>query len=225
MRLAALYSGGKDSTYAVYVAQQSGHTVTELVTVTPAEDSMLYQVPNVEWAPLTAEALGIRHRTVRSGEGGEEELRAMRRGLERTGAEGVVVGAVASDYQFVRVHQVAEELGLWVYAPLWRKEALGLLEEYLTAGFTIFVVAVAAEGLGPEWLGREMDAQALTDLSRLGETSGVHPAGEGGEFETWCVDGPNFRRRVVVMEAEARWEGNAGTYVVRRAGLEPAQGS
>jgi ABC transporter with metal-binding/Fe-S-binding domain ATP-binding protein len=220
MRLAALYSGGKDSTYAVYLAQQAGLEVTDLLTVLPQDASMMYQVPNVEWAGLSAEALGIPHRTVQSAAGAEAELRAMTRGLHKTEAEGVVVGAVASDYQFVRVHQVCEALGLWVYAPLWRKDPRALLREYVDAGFAILIVAVAAEGLDAAWLGRTLDQDALRDLDRLHRTSGVHPAGEGGEYETWVTDGPNFEARVRVQEAMKRWEGTAGTYEIRRAALE-----
>ncbi len=220
MEVAALFSGGKDSTYALYLAQQAGMEVSNLLTVLPQEASMMYQVPNVEWAGLSAEALGIPHRTVRSGEGEEAELRALRRGLEGADAKGVVVGAVASDYQFVRVHQVCEALGLWVYTPLWRKDPRALLREYADAGFFILIVAVSAEGLGPTWLGRTLDEDAINELYELQENYGVHPTGEGGEFETWVLDGPNFGARIGIREAEKRWQGTSGTYVVRKAALE-----
>ncbi|MFQ5908221.1 MAG: diphthine--ammonia ligase [Thermoplasmata archaeon] len=220
MRLAALYSGGKDSTYSVYMAQQLGLEVTALVTVHPQEASMMYQVPNVEWAGLSAEALGIPHVEVRSGEGEEEELQAMRKGLERADAQGVVVGAVASDYQFVRVHEVCDELGLWVYAPLWRKDPEQLVREYVDAGFRILVVSVSAEGLDISWLGRILDAKACDDLVEVHRTFGVHPTGEGGEFETWTVAGPNFESAITIQEAETRWNGTSGTYVVRQASLD-----
>ncbi|MFQ6012840.1 MAG: diphthine--ammonia ligase [Thermoplasmata archaeon] len=219
MHLAALYSGGKDSTYALYLAQQAGFEVTTLVTVLPQEASMMYQVPNVEWTGLSAEALGIPHVQERSEEGVEEELRALRRALEGTHVGGVVVGAIASDYQFVRVHEVCEALGLWVYAPLWRKDPGTLLREYVDAGFAILVVAVSAEGLDASWLGRVLDAEACDDLAELQRTYGVHPTGEGGEFETWVVDGPNFGSRIDIQEAEKRWKGTSGTLLVRRATL------
>lgn len=219
MRLAALYSGGKDSTYALYLAQQSGHEVEVLLTVLPQEGSWMYQVPNVEWAGLSARALGIPHRTVPSGEGVEAELEALRRALAGREVDGVVVGAVASDFQYTRVQQVCEELGLWVYAPLWRKDPAPLLEEYVEAGFRILVVAVAAEGLGEEWLGRPLDEAACRELLVLHRRFGVHPTGEGGEFETWVVDGPNFRAPIEVKEAEVEWSGAAGVLRIRRAAL------
>lgn len=220
MRVASLFSGGKDSTYALYLAQQSGLEVTSLVTILPREASMMYQVPNVEWASLSAEALGIPQLQERSEEGVRAELRALKTALGRTDAEAVVVGAVASDFQFVRVHEVCEALGLWVCAPLWRKDPEGLLREYAEAGFRILVVGVSAEGLDASWLGRLLDARARHDLALLHRTHGVHPTGEGGEFETWVLDGPNFRSGIAVREAETRWEGSSGTLLVRDASLD-----
>jgi len=60
VRVAALYSGGKDSTYAVHVAQQRGWEVTRLVSILPEDPaSMLYHVPDLHVVPLLAEAMGI----------------------------------------------------------------------------------------------------------------------------------------------------------------------
>ena len=60
MRLAALFSGGKDSTYAIHLAQQRGWEVSRLVSILPQDPaSMLYHVPNLHLVPLLAEAMGI----------------------------------------------------------------------------------------------------------------------------------------------------------------------
>lgn len=221
MQLAALYSGGKDSTYALYLAQLQGHEVVHLLTLRPQEGSWMYQVPNVEWAALSARALGIPHREVRAGEGVEAELNALRGALEGLDVDGVVAGAVASDFQYTRIHGVCEELGLGAVSPLWRKDPSRLLDEYLEAGFRIRVVAVSAEGMDRAWLGRLLDPGACADLRRLHERYGVHLTGEGGEFETWAVDGPNFVAPVEVEEAEVEWEGRGGVWRVRRAELGP----
>jgi len=57
-------------------------------------------------------------------------------------------------------------------------------------------VQVAAYGLDESWLGRRYDADALAELVDLREECGVHPLGEGGEFETYVVDGPHMDRRI-----------------------------
>src|SRR3989337_4143984 len=96
VRLAALYSGGKDSTYAVYVAQQRGWEVSHLVSILPADPaSMLYHVPNLHVVPLLAEAMGIPLVQERAGEGEDAEPRALRRGPPPTAAAGGALGPVS----------------------------------------------------------------------------------------------------------------------------------
>lgn len=220
MRVAALFSGGKDSTYATYVAQQRGWEVTDLVSIRPRDPaSMLYHVPNLHVTPLLAEAMGIPLLTEEAGAGEDAELEALERALRRTRAEGVVVGAIASDYQHARVNRVCHGLGVRVFAPLWRRDPEGLLRDYLAARMRIRFSAVSAEGLDASWLGRPLDAAAAEELLRLRDRVGLHPCGEGGEFETLVLNAPNFRRPVEVVDARPVWEGTSGHWDVREARL------
>ena len=222
MRVAVLFSGGKDSTYAAYVATQRGWEVTHLLSIVPEDrDSMMFHVPNLHVTPLLAEAMGfpLVQETASAGEAGE--LEALRRIFRRVDVDGVVVGAIASDYQHSRVNRVADELGLRVLAPLWRHDPRRLVHDYLAAGFEIAFSSVSAEGLDESWLGRRWDSQVVEDLLRLHDSKGVHPCGEGGEFETIVLDGPTFHQRVEVISAEPKWEGTAGTWKITRARLVP----
>lgn len=199
---------------------QRGWEVTHLLSVIPEDrDSMLFHVPNVHLTPLLAEAIGLPliQETAATGEAGE--LDALRRILRRVDIDGVVVGAVESDYQHERVNRVAHELDLRVFAPLWRRDPRRLVHEYLDAGFDIVFSSVSAEGLDENWLGRRWDESAVSDLLRLQERRGIHPCGEGGEFETLVLDGPMFRSRVEVLHAEREWRGTAGVWRVAKAQL------
>ena len=220
MRVAALFSGGKDSTYAIYVAQQRGWEVTHLISIHPADPaSMLYHVPNLHLTPLLAESLRIPLVREEAGTGEDAELDALRRAIRRTGTTGVLVGAIASDYQHRRVNRVGHELGVRVYAPLWRRNPERLLEEYIAAGMDIRFSGVSAEGLDASWLGRPLDGAAVRDLLRLRGQVGLHPCGEGGEFETLVLWAPNFEKRLRIVEAEPQWEGTSGQWAVRAAKL------
>ena len=229
MRIAALFSGGKDSAYATHVAMQRGWDVTHLVSILPADPaSMLYHVPNLHLTPLLAEAMGIPLVQERSDPGEDAELDALRRAIPRTGAEGVVVGAIASDYQHSRVNRVGHELGVRVFAPLWRREPEHLLRDYLLAGMDVRFSAVSAEGLDASWLGRPLDEAAVRDLLRLRDRVGLHPCGEGGEYETLALRAPHYRRRVEVVRATPIWEGTSGVWRVDEARLglvEPLRSS
>ena len=220
MRVSALFSGGKDSTYAACVAQQRGWDVTHLISIRPADEaSMLYHVPNLHLTPLLAEAMGIPLVQEEAGLGEAAELDALRRTIRRTRPDGVVVGAIASDYQYSRVNRVGHELGVRVFAPLWRRDPEHLLADYLAAGMDIRFSAVSAEGLDASWLGRPLDDRAVEDLLRLRDRVGLHPCGEGGEFETLVLHAPPFRKRLVIEEASPVWEGKAGRWDVRSATL------
>lgn len=220
MKVAALFSGGKDSAYSVYVAQQRGWDVTHLISIHPVDPaSMLYHVPNLHLTPLLADAMDLPLIEERAGEGEAAELDALRRAMERADTDGVVVGAIASDYQHRRVNRVAHELGVRVFAPLWRREPEQLLHDYLAAGMDIRFSAVSAEGLDASWLGRPLDDLAVKDLLRLRDRVGLHPCGEGGEFETLVLDAPHYRQKLEVVDAEPVWEGHAGHWRVHEARL------
>lgn len=221
MRVAALFSGGKDSTYAAFVAMQRGWEVDPLITIRPADpDSMMFHVPNLHLTALQAEAMGI-PRIEEAAESGEEgEIEALRRAFRRSGAEAVVVGAITSDYQHSRVNRVAHEVGLRVFAPLWRQDPRRLVHDYLDAGLRIAFSSVSAEGFDRRWLGRAWDPGAVGDLLHLADSRRVHPCGEGGEFETLVLDAPPFHRRIVVDVAEVSWAGSSGAWLVKEAHLD-----
>jgi len=221
VRVACLFSGGKDSTYAAYVAMQRGWEIASLLTIRPADpESMMFHVPNLSLTEQQAEAMELPRIEVAADPGEAGELEALRRAFLRADADGIVVGAIASDYQHSRVNRIAHELGLRTFAPLWRQDPRRLVHDYLDAGLRIVFSSVSAEGFDRTWLGRAWDATTVAELLRLTETRGVHPCGEGGEFETLVLDAPFFRKRIVVDRAEALWEGAAGTWSVKDAHLE-----
>jgi diphthine-ammonia ligase len=220
MRLAALFSGGKDSTYAIYLMEQQGHSVIHLVSVLPSNPhSMVFHTPNLHLLPQMAEAMGKSMITAHSDgtEGGD--LEAMARALSLIKVDGVVTGAIASDYQWDRINWVCERLGLRVFSPLWRREQEMLLRDLFSSGIEAVVAAVMAEGLGPEWLGRPLDEMALTELLELRRIKGVNPSGEGGEYESLVIDSPLHLKRLELVEVERSVARDQARLMVRRVEL------
>jgi len=203
MRLAVLFSGGKDSTYAAFIMHQLGHEVRTMVSILPKEeDSWLFHTPNLHLLPQMARAMGLDLLTVES-EGGEEgDLAALRSALKGLDVEGVVTGAIASDYQWGRINGVCEELGLRVFSPLWRKDQEMLLRDMVQAGVRAVFVRVSAEGLNPSWLGREINPQVVDELVSLSRRYGLNVSGEGGEYETLALDSPLHRHPLKIAGKE-----------------------
>ncbi|MBP2251552.1 ABC transporter with metal-binding/Fe-S-binding domain ATP-binding protein [Halarchaeum solikamskense] len=231
----ALFSGGKDSSWALYEALRADMNVTRLLTVHPSEDSYMYHVPATRLTSLAAESIGIEHVNVRpddfdapnavdaSAQGDaeleplERALRGLTDDLER-GLAGVTAGAIESEFQTSRIEAMADRLGCEVFAPLWGEDTRELGEAMLDAGFEITILQVAAYGLDESWLGRTLDRGALDELGALNDEYGVHPLGEGGEFETFVTDGPHMDRPIE-LAYDTVWEGNRGHVEITDARL------
>ncbi len=228
----SLFSGGKDSSWALYRALERGLPVERLVTVHPTGDSYMYHVPATELARLAAESIGIELHEVRppafakatdAGARGDAELEPLEAALaelapELGGLAGVTAGAVESEYQTSRIRGMCDRLDAELFAPLWQEDPERLLRAMLAAGFEITVVAVAAAGLDRSWLGRRLDGAALSELLDLQARYGVHPLGEGGEFETVVTDGPHMARPIE-LDATPTFDGTRGHLEIEGARL------
>jgi diphthamide synthase (EF-2-diphthine--ammonia ligase) len=142
--------------------------------------------------------------------------------LKRAAAvDGIVTGAVASQYQKSRIERIADELGLACLSPLWQCKPAELLHDMLHDGFEIMITAVAAAGLDESWLGRTLDEAAVSDLIKLSEKHRFSPVGEGGELETLVLDCPLFGKKIKVIEAEKKWDSStrSGTLEINKTEL------
>jgi diphthine-ammonia ligase len=220
MRLAALYSGGKDSTYAMQIMEQQGHVVDPLVSIIPTDQhSWLFHTPNMHLMPLLAKALGKELVSVSSSGTEPGDLEALRGALAGLEVEGVVTGAIASDYQWDRINGICEDLHLRVFSPLWRKDQAMLMHDLISSGIRPAIVAVQAEGLGPEWLGQVLDEESLGRLASLAARKGINLSGEGGEYETLALDSPFHIHRLEIVVAEKRLSRDGGLLNVTEATL------
>lgn len=222
MRLASLYSGGKDSTFALYVAEQMGHDVTCLVNVMPEDEaSWIFHTPNLDVVPLMAEAMGKELVTAPSSGSEEGDMEGLRTALDGLDVDGVVTGAVWSDYQWDRMNMVCGDLGLTVMAPLWRKDQDLLMDQLLDSGIRSVIVGCYAEGLTEEWLGREIDRAAVEELKALRERYGISIMGEGGEYESMTLDSPMHSGPIWIDGIETAWRKGSGTLKVTSAHVHP----
>ena len=217
-KLAALFSGGKDSTHAIYLALQRGFGVSTLVTARPERsDSHMFHVPNLDVTRMAAEAMGLAHVEVKvSGEPEREvdELEAGLRPLVESGqVDGLLSGAIASDYQWARLNEVGHRLGVPCCSPLWRVDGERVIRDELASGLKFMIVAAQTEGLNEKWLGHTIDEALLADLVRASAEHRFNVAGEGGEYETLVTDGPLFSERIRI-EAYHVVTGETSSYFV-----------
>ncbi len=220
MRLASLYSGGKDSTFAMYLAEQMGHEIPYMVNIMPEDEaSWIFHTPNLGIVPLMAESMGRELITAPSTGTEEGDMEGLRSALEGLDIEGVVTGAVWSDYQWDRMNIVCGDLGLKVISPLWRKDQDMVMDDLISSGIRAVIVGCYAEGLGEEWLGRELNREAVEELKSLRDRYGISIMGEGGEYESLTLDSPMHSRPIDIMGYENVWTKGSGTMKVTSARL------
>ena len=221
MKVAALFSGGKDSVFAIYIAKQWGWDISHLVTIHPKkQDSWMFHSVNIHLTEKLAEAIDIPLIKKQTKGEKEEELKDLKEVLKNLNIDGVISGAIASEYQRTRIEKICHELEIKSFAPIWHKNQELILREQINAGFKIIIVGVFAYGFDETWLGKTIDGETIDAIIQLRKKYAINTAGEGGEFETLTIDGPIFKRKLVLDETSKEWKRDSGILKVNKAHLE-----
>jgi diphthine-ammonia ligase len=192
IRVAASWSGGKDSCLALNRVIALGAKPVALVTVFD-ESGARSRSHGLRQEVLAAQAdrLGVGLRVVQASWATYEavfkqELRSLH--------EQDVVDMVFGDIDLVPHREweerVCRESQMRAHLPLWQCERRRLLEEFWASGFRCHVVAVDGKRLPQDVLGSELTRELADSFA----SAGIDECGENGEFHTVVVDGPLFRR-------------------------------
>ena len=225
VKLGALLSSGKDSLYAAHTMKKQNYDIACAITLESKNpDSFMFHTPNVHLVELQAEAMSIPLVKVKTKGEKESELADLKKALkaakEKHGVEGVVSGALYSNYQRGRIEKVADDVGLKLFSPLWHMDQEQELRNLLKEGFEVILVSVAAEGLDKSWLGRPLTQKDVDGLVALHRKVGINIAGEGGEYESLVLDCPMFGKKVEIKKSETIEEGkNNAKFAVLKAQL------
>lgn len=206
LKLGALLSGGKDSVYALHIQKRLNYDVACLITVESVNpDSFMFHTPTIDLVKYQAEAMSIP--LVTQTTKGEEEAeledleRAIRKAKHKHHIQGIITGALFSNYQRSRIENICDELNLKVFSPLWHVDQEKEMRSLIKEGFKIIMTRVAAEGLDRSWLGRVLTEKDVDRLCELRDRLGINVAGEGGEFETFVLDAPLFGKGIEVLRS------------------------
>ena len=226
MRLAALYSGGKDSTFSIFKAKQAGHDIACLLSMRPSSDeSLLFHYPNTWLTDLLSNAMHIPLASFKVDNASKDgEVEALEQAIISAKSvhniDGIVHGAISSNFQNQLIKRICDNNSLEMIAPLWNIEVDGYLDELLSEKFQAIFVSVSAMGLERCWLGRALDRSSLVMLSTLSKKFGFNLALEGGEAETLVLDCPLFAKQSISIDkACVHWDGQRGIFEILEASL------
>lgn len=214
MKIGALFTGGKDSTYSAFLASKENQLVCFMNMYSENKDSYMFHTVGDKLLEMQTDSISVpleRHKTKGIK---EEELSDLRDFIsdikERYGIEGIVSGALASEYQYNRINAILKDLKLASITPLWHVNVEEYLKDLINNGFHAMIVSVSADGLDESWLGKEINSENLAKLVELSRKYRFNLGFEGGEAETAVLDGPNFKYRIKIEKSSiVRDEGKA----------------
>jgi uncharacterized protein (TIGR00290 family) len=195
------WSGGKDLALALHEAMATGAEPRFLVSMlTEGGERSRSHGLRRELLAAQAAAIGVPIRFGAATWSGyrEEFVRVVGEGVATTTAHVGVFGDIDIDEHREWEQDVCAEVGTEALLPLWHRDRRAVTDQLLASGFEAVIVAVRDGALPPSLLGRTLDAGVLTEI----EAAGADACGENGEFHTFVVDGPIFRRAVDVRLGE-----------------------
>ena len=214
MRILVLSSGGKDSSLSLWWAICQGWEVCAIVTVAvEGDDSWMFQIPATEISRLQAQAMGIEHHQITVSGESEVEVEQLLSGLQplivSKSIDGLVSGALRSEYQRRRLDGVCEELNIHSFTPLWHNDPEQHMRELIDCGMEMMMVSVSCEGLEEDWLGKVVNRANFEQLLALSKEHRFNIDGEGGEFETVILSGPHMDGRIELDSVQS-WNNDRG---------------
>ena len=226
LNLAALFSGGKDSTFAIYKEKQKGNNITCAVSVFPMSDeSSFLHYPNIDITKLQASSMKMPHLFGQTNSNDVEvEMQEIEKLLEQAkqdySIEGLVHGGILSKFQKERFEKIGSKLNLKIFSPLWQINQKEYLKVLIKAKFRFIITSVSSAGLDESWLGKEITIQDVEKLDKLATKHGFNLSFEGGEAETLVLDCPLFSSPIKIINSKKSWDGYRGRFEITEAILE-----
>lgn len=203
----ALFSGGKDSTYAVQTYLKK-YPIDLIVSISSAKgDTQLHAGPEATGAIRAAQlnALGLPYKQVVVGSGKDylhDLFSVLKEVVGEQNATHLVTGDLWHPYTSGVGDMLAGALGVELVRPAREKcqkleDGERFVREVIKTGIKAIVVSVRKGDLPKSVVGKVIDSQFTQDLRE----KGIDAAGEGGEYQSLVTDAPIMNQRIVIDDA------------------------
>ena len=204
MKLGILFSGGKDSAYSAWLAKEYGYELTCLISIfSENQESYMFHTPSIKQVKKQAEVMEIPLIIQKTEGNKEEELKDLEKAIEKAKQkykiEGIVTGAIQSIYQSLRIQKICNKLNLECFNPIWQKNEEEYLAELIQNKFKVILTGVFAYPLNESWLGKEINREFINELKKINQAYKINIAGEGGEYETFVLNCPLFKKELKII--------------------------
>ncbi|WP_297246283.1 diphthine--ammonia ligase [uncultured Brachyspira sp.] len=194
------YSGGKDSTLALYKMIKDGYIPQYIMTTINEEDKhSWFHGISKELFDEVSKCLDIPHIAINTTHytyrvNFIEELKKVKE-------EGINICAFGDiDIQMHRdwAENLCKESGFESKFPLWHQSRISLAREFVNAGFKAKIKIIDTSKLDKKYLGIDFTNELIDEFISIG----IDPAGESGEFHTFVYDGPIFKKPLDIKLSE-----------------------
>lgn len=227
MDVAILYSGGKDSTFAIQHAREKGWSIKYLISVKPTrKDCFLFHYATIEQTRELAKILQIPHfyvkckmaDPVKEAEIVKKIVESNQRKLK---IDAVVLGGTGlQETQLKSIQNALRPLKIDAFASHAGDDHDMIMEEMLKNGYEILITQIASDGL-KEWLGKKITKENFPQLKKDSVKYGFHIGFEGGYADTLVTDCPMFSKRLVIEDVSIIYEDDyCGHAVINKYRLE-----
>jgi len=197
MKAVALFSGGKDSLYALYLVERQGVTVDHLLTLIPSLPWPSPHAENMEALKILAESIGKRLTIVDFKREG-----AFVEALKSLEVDALVAGDIFVEAHVAGLKDVCSKIGLELLEPLYRRDTSEVFDEIFSLGFKALITGVNLKYLEEKWLGFIISKENSNSFrSKIGS---VDPLGENGEFHTLVLECPLYAKPFKVKSLERK---------------------
>lgn len=215
-----MYSGGKDSTFAIDFARKKGWDIAYLISVKPTRtDCYLFHFATVEHTVELAKSMNI-PQIYTTCDIADPKLEAeivrkiVESRIEEDPIDALILGGIGlQETQIKSIRDALFNSGVEVFATHTGENHTSLMRQMINKGYKIIITQIAADGLTADWLGKELNPQNFELLKKLSEKHGFHIGAEGGHFDTLVIDCPMFTKKIEMLETEKVMESECSGFL------------
>ena len=206
MDVGILYSGGKDSTYAIEYCKSKNWNIKYLISVKPTRtDCYLFHFATVELTQELSKILGYKHfyLTCNVADPKKEanivkELVEKQQNIDKIDA--LVLGGIGlQETQLRSLQKALMPLKVEVFASHAGQDHEELFRDMINKGYEIIISQVASDGL-IKWLGKTITKNNFEDLKKDSIKYGFHLGFEGGFADSIVLSAPIFGNKKIILD-------------------------
>ena len=193
----ALFSGGKDSLYALHLAEKQGIKVDNLLTLLPTLPWPSPHAENIDALKFLAKSMG-KQLTIVDFQRPDAFIEA----LKILEVDALIAGDINVEAHLAGLKDVCSKVGLKLIEPIYGRDTSELFDEIFGLEFKALITGVNLNDLGEEWLGFVISKETSAEF--LAKIGAVDPLGENGEFHTLVLDCPLYAKSFEVTSVKKK---------------------